>query len=321
MNEQNASISSSAGVHGKHVLISPCRDEAKYLQFCVDSVLAQTVPPSLWVIVDDGSTDGSAEMLDKIAEQHSWISVIHRSNRGRRLVGPGVIDAFYAGLESVDLAEFEYLCKFDLDLLLPTLYFERLLKRMSLNSRIGTCSGKPYFVKYDPPRLASEKCGDEMSVGMTKFYRVSCFIEIGGFVRGVMWDGIDCHRCRMQGWIACSWDEENLQFIHMRPMGSSDKDILKGRKRHGEGQYFMGTAFPFMLASCIFRLRHHPPVIGSLAMMWGYLSAMFLRKPRYDDRKFRKFLRKFQYESLIFGKRTAISRIEKGFRSKRWLRE
>ena len=77
--------------------------------------------------------------------------------------------------------------------------------------------------------------------GMTKFYRVSCFKAIGGFVREVMWDGIDCHRCRMHGWIACSWDEPDLRFVHLRPMGSSQQSIYTGRMRHGYGQYFMGT--------------------------------------------------------------------------------
>ncbi|MEO0770772.1 MAG: glycosyl transferase family 2, partial [Cyanobacteria bacterium J06649_4] len=82
-----------------------------------------------------------------------------------------------------------------------------------------------------------ERCGDETSVGRNKFYRRACFEAIGGFVRQVMWDGIDCHRCRMEGWIACSWDEPALRFVHLRPMGSSQKNIFTGSTRHGSGQY------------------------------------------------------------------------------------
>ena len=82
---------------------------------------------------------------------------------------------------------------------------------------------------------------------MTKFYRVSCFEAIGGFVREVMWDGIDCHQCRMKGWAACSWDDPELRFVHLRPMGSSQDSIFTGRMRHGYGQYFMGTGFLFIL--------------------------------------------------------------------------
>ena len=84
-------------------------------------------------------------------------------------------------------------------------------------------------------------CGDENSVGMIKFYRTACFKQIGGFVRELMWDGIDCHRCRMLGWIAVSWDDPDLHFEHLRPMGTSHKNWWTGRVRHGVGQYFMGT--------------------------------------------------------------------------------
>ena len=296
---------------GGYVLITPCRDEAQFVRFTVDSVMQQTVLPALWVLVDDGSTDGTGEILDELAAEHPFIRVIHRTDRGHRHVGPGVIDAFYAGLQTINMDDFDYLCKFDVDLLLPTVYFEKLIGKMKANPRLGTCSGKPYFVKQKPPRLTSEKCGDEMSVGMTKFYRVSCFKEIGGFVRGVMWDGIDCHRCRMLGWKARSWDEPDLQFIHMRPMGSSYKGILTGRIRHGAGQYFMGTSLLYLTASCIFRLSHRPLVIGSLASWWGFVSSMLTLKPRYEDLEFRKFLRAFQWDCLLRGKGAATKKIAK----------
>ena len=84
---------------------------------------------------------------------------------------------------------------------------------------------------------------------MVKFYRTACFQQIGGFVRELMWDGIDCHRCRMFGWIAVSWDDPALNFIHLRPMGTSHKNWWTGRVRHGVGQYFMGTGVSYMLAS------------------------------------------------------------------------
>jgi hypothetical protein len=138
-------------------------------------------------------------------------------------VGSGVIEAFYAGREAVRLEDFDYLCKLDMDLDLPVRYFELLMQRMESDPRLGTTSGKPWFVHPQSGALVPEHCGDEMSVGMTKFYRVACFKEIGGFVRQVMWDGIDCHRARMLGWIAESVDLEPFRFLHLRPMGSSHK--------------------------------------------------------------------------------------------------
>ena len=174
--------------------------------------------------------------------QLPYLRIVRRTDRGQRRVGPGVIEAFYAGLETVRIDDFDYLCKLDMDLDLPARYFELLMQRMESNPRIGTTSGKPWFVHPRSGALVPEICGDEMSVGMTKFYRVSCFKEIGGFVRQVMWDGIDCHRARMLGWIAESVDLEPIRFLHLRPQGASQKGIWTGRLRKGFGQYFMGTS-------------------------------------------------------------------------------
>ncbi|MEI6071901.1 MAG: glycosyltransferase family A protein [Verrucomicrobiae bacterium] len=293
---------------GKYVLITPCRDEAAYARRCIESVLAQSVLPALWVVVDDGSSDGTPALLAEYAAKHPWIRIVRREDRGKRAVGPGVVDAFYAGMATIRPEDFDFLCKFDLDLDLPKNYFEILIRRMEENPRLGTCSGKPYFEEGD--RLVSEKCGDEMSVGMTKFYRVSCFQEIGGFVREVMWDGIDCHRCRMLGWVACSWDEPSLRFIHLRPMGSSQKNILTGRMRHGFGQYFMGTGLFYMSASSAFRLAHPPLLIGGLAMWWGFVKSALAGKPRYPDPAFRKFLRAYQRRCLLVGKARATAELD-----------
>jgi len=302
----------SAGLaarYGRYCLISPCRDEAAYMRRTLDSVAAQTVPPALWVVVDDGSTDESPKILAEYAQRLGYLRVIRREDRGRRSVGPGVIDAFYAGLETVDQTPFDFLCKLDVDLDLPPRYFETLLQRMAAEPRLGSCSGKPYFT--DPSgRLMSERIGDEMSAGMTKFYRRTCFEQIGGFVREVMWDGIDCHRSRMMGWTVRSWDEPELRFIHLRPMGSSQHGILTGRMRHGFGQYFMGTGLSYMTASAIFRMTGRPWIIGGMAMWWGYISSALRGKPRFGDPEFRRFLRRYQWSCLVRGKSAATRRLE-----------
>jgi hypothetical protein len=223
-------------------------------------------------------------------------------------VGPGVIDAFYAGLDSVDLGDFDYLCKLDLDLDLPPRYFEGLILRMEANPRLGTTSGKPYFIHPRTGLLVPEVTGDEMSIGASKFYRTVCFREIGGFVREVMWDGIDCHRCRMLGWTAESVDEEPMRFLHLRPMGSSQKGIWAGRVRTGYGQYFMGTPPLYLTASAVYRLFEHPVLYGSIAMLWGYFSSAARGVARYDDPAFRRFVRRYQMQCLLLGKAEATRR-------------
>jgi len=326
---------------GRYCLISPCRDEAAYARRTLDTVTAQSVPPALWVIVDDGSTDQTPQILAEYAQRFDYIRIVRRESTPERRVGPGVIDAFYAGLDTVDTSKFDYLCKLDLDLELPSNYFEVLMKRMRDNPRIGTCSGKPYYpvaksqgpgaegrgqrqqsvagssslgpwplaIGPSPNGFISEACGDEMSVGMIKFYRRTCFEQIGGFVREVMWDGIDCHRCRMFGWVACSWDDPPLRFIHLRAMGSSHKGILTGRIRHGYGQYFMGSSLMYMTASALFRMTRPPRIIGGAAMWWGYVRSLLQRQPRYNDRAFRRFLRAYQWDCLLRGKARATQRL------------
>ena len=143
-------------------------------------------------------------------------------------------------------------------------------------------------------------CWDDKALPQT-----TCFEQIGGLLREVMWDGIDGHRCRMLGWIACSWDESDLRFIHLRPMGSSQKNILTGRKRHGYGQYFMGTGFIYMTVSAIFRMIHPPYLIGGLAMWWGYVHSWLTSKKRLDDPPFRSFLSQYQWACLSKGKAKA----------------
>jgi biofilm PGA synthesis N-glycosyltransferase PgaC len=292
-----------------YLLVSPCRNEADYMRLTLESVVSQIVKPDLWVIVDDGSTDETPAILQDYANRYPFIKIVTRENRGHRSVGPGVIEAFYYGYDQVDVSQFDFVCKFDLDLDLPPRYFEILIQRMNDNPRIGTCSGKAYFRDKTSGALISEKCGDEMSVGMTKFYRRTCFEDIGGFVRQVMWDGIDCHKCRQLGWIAVSWDEPELNFIHLRPMGSSQQGIFTGRMRHGFGQYFMGTGLLYMSASSVFRMLHPPYVIGGLAMLWGYIKSMFQRKPRFDDTTLVTFIQSYQMQCLLKGKHQATETI------------
>lgn len=293
----------------RYCLITPCRDEAAFARRTLASVTAQTVPPTRWVIVDDGSRDETPAIVAEYAAQFPFITLVRRVDRGHRKVGAGVIEAFNEGLATVDLDEFDYICKFDLDLDVPPGYFEGLMTRMEVEPRLGTTSGKPWFVHPRTGALVAEVCGDEMSVGMTKFYRTTCFREIGGFVSQVMWDGIDCHRARMLGWMAESVDEPSLRFVHLRPQGASQKGIWTGRTRAGFGQYFMGTAPLYYLVSAAYRMFQHPFLIGSLGMLWGYTSSALRGLPRYGDDEFRRFLRSYQYACLTSGKRAATEAI------------
>jgi len=291
----------------RYCLITPCRDEAAFARRTLDSVASQSIAPALWIVVDDGSKDETPAIVEEYAARLPYIRLLRRVDRGHRKVGAGVIEAFNEGLASIDLGDFEYICKFDMDLELPPGYFEGLMRRMEAEPRLGTTSGKPWFVHPATRALVPEICGDEMSVGMTKFYRTACFTEINGFVSQVMWDGIDCHRARMLGWLAESVDDETLRFVHLRPQGASQKGIWTGRTRAGFGQYFMGTAPLYYCVSAAYRIFQHPFLIGSIAMLWGYVSSALRGLPRYDDEAFRRFLRDYQHACLRHGKKAATA--------------
>ena len=117
-------------------------------------------------------------------------------------------------------------------------------------------------------------------------------------MREVMWDGIDFHRARMNGYRTAGFRDPELRIIHLRLMGSSDVNVYRGRMRWGRGQWFMGTAFPYIVASGVFRMREKPFVTGGLLIIVGYLIAALRRERRYEDLEFRKQLRRWQYARL-----------------------
>lgn len=299
-----------------YCIISPVRDEIRYARRTLDSVVAQTVPPDLWVIVDDGSTDGTSELLQDYAARYPFIQIVTRQNRGSRRVGGGVVEAFYEGWAVAEPHRHDFLSKLDLDLDLPLGYFEGLLAIMAADPRVGTVSGKAYYPGPSNPEgrfdgeLISENIGDDVSLGMTKFWRRECFEQIGGLIPQVLWDGIDCYKARMLGWKAYSTDRPDLRFIHLRPMGSSHKGIITGRQRWGSGHWIMGSLPLFVVATSVNRMRYRPYVSGGLAMLLGYAKAAMQRTPRLPDKRFRRHLRRYQWALMLLGKHRAMQRFD-----------
>lgn len=297
----------------RYCLITPCRNEAKYIETTLRTTCAQSVLPALWVIVDDGSTDETPEILARYAAQYDFIKVVKRQDRGKRAVGPGVVEAFYDGLSKVDLSQFDYVTKFDGDLEMPPRYFERAMELMEADPYLGNISGKLF--EYRGDHIEEDPSSDDNAVGPVKFYRVKCFQEIGGFVREVEWDGIDGHVCRMNGWIASSLDDPAMRIIHLRPMGSSQQNIHVGRMRWGRGKYFMGSAWYYVLASAIYRSLRRPYVIGGFWIFYGYLRAAVTGHQRYDNPECRRQIRRFERMQLLIGRGRALARENARIRS------
>lgn len=278
------------------LIITPAKDEAEYIERTIASLESQTIRPAKWVIVNDGSSDETGQLADEAAAKHDWIRVIHRKPGTKRRVGPGVIEAFYVGLSHQRLGDYDFICKMDADIEFAPDYFARLLSQFQRNPRLGTVSGKCWVPVEG--RLVLERTGDQFSHGVAKLYRRECFQEIGGFVREVMWDGIDCHTCRMLGWKAKSDPDPALRIVHLRLMGSSHRSVFHGRRRWGRGQYFMGTHPVYLLGIAGYRMLERPFVVGGLSILIGYFDAMVRRTPRYSNQLFRRFLHHWQLQRI-----------------------
>lgn len=287
------------------LIVSPCRDEERTLERTIACVRAQTVLPSEWVVVDDGSRDRTPEILARAARELPWLTVVRREDRGFRKVGGGVIDAFYEGLAAAR-PDYDFVAKMDVDLEFSPRYLELLLDEFARDPRLAAASGKVFRPEDD--HLVEEFIIDEMVAGQFKLYRRAAFEQIGGFVREVMWDGIDFHRARMEGWTTRSLPDPELRLLHLRLMGSSDRSVYHGRLRWGRGQWFMGSWFPYVLASGLFRMREKPYVVGGLLIVAGYLQAALQGAPRYGDDAFRADLRRWQgrrLRALLGGRRAS----------------
>jgi glycosyltransferase involved in cell wall biosynthesis len=285
-------------------VISPVRDEARFIRHTLESMIAQTVLPQEWLFVDDGSSDETRSIIESYAADHPWIRVISRENRGFRQLGSGVIAAFDFGRERLLSADFDYIAKLDGDMSFPPTYLEVMLRKLDREPRLAAVSGKVF--RPEEKGLVEEFMIDEMVAGQFKLYKRSVFDEIGGFTQTILWDGIDIHRCRMKGYTTLSFHDPNARLIHHRLMGSSDANVYKGRVRLGRGIWFMGYHPLYAFASGVFRMGERPYVIGGLIMIASYCYAGLRREAQFEDREFIRDLRRWQLRKL-FGLRTRSS--------------
>lgn len=278
------------------VIISPVRDEAALITKTLDSIVAQTVRPVEWVIVDDGSTDNTAALVQSYADKYPFIRLVKITDRGFRKLGGGVVAAFKFGLTQISSPSYDYIAKLDGDMSFGPRYLEIMFKAFDANPKLAAVSGKVF--RPEDGGYVEEWTIDSHVAGQFKLYRWTAFCDIGGFVEEVLWDGIDVHTARMKGWQTLSFDDLEARLIHHRLMGSSDKNVYKGRLRLGRGIYFMGYHPLYAVASGLFRMREKPFIIGGLLIIFGYIRAAVQRVPRYDNAEFRAYLQNWQLTQL-----------------------
>lgn len=259
-----------------YVVVTPVRDEERFIGETLVSMLAQTHRPLRWVIVDDGSTDRTPEILRRHTDSVAWITVVSTGSTQREL-GSAEVLAFQRGMAEVDASlPYEFIVKLDADLRLRPDYFEALLGHMAADPRWGIASGV-YCEERNGEWIPVEMPGYH-AAGASKAVRRQCFDDIGGFVARKGWDTVDEIRAGLRGWRTGHIDD--LLFHHLKPEGMA-MGTLQTQRFHGEIYYQTGGGFLFLLAKAGHRMvAGSPPVVGGLALLWGYLSPLLGRQAR-----------------------------------------
>jgi glycosyltransferase involved in cell wall biosynthesis len=290
----------------KYLIISPVRNEERYIEQTIKSVVSQTVLPKKWIIVDDASTDETPKIVKSYAEIYDFIFYLRKrdtlkiGNNGDRLLLAAEARAFNFALNYVDIKEYDFIVKLDGDLQLKKNYFEEIFRRFLKNPHLGIAGGHCYELRKG--KLVKEKVPNFHVRGATKIYRRECFEDIKGIEEVLGWDTIDELRAQMKGWLTRSFDEPKV--IHCRPIGSSG-GVLRGRIRDGVGCYFLGYHPLFMLLRASKQLFQRPYFIGGACMLWGYLKSYLSDEKRFYDEELRYFLRKQQLNRIFsFNRRT-----------------
>ncbi|HTV04891.1 MAG TPA: glycosyltransferase family A protein [Acidobacteriaceae bacterium] len=281
-----------------YVVITPVRDEEKHLASTIESMLRQTVLPKEWVIVDDGSTDGTAKILDDYAVHYPWIRSLHRQNRGFRKSGSGVMEAFADGYRTLQWRDWHFLVKLDGDLSFSPDYFERCFQHFDAEPRLGIGGGEIYHNL--SIGLTLEKNPRFHVRGATKIYKRACWEAIGGLWPAPGWDTIDEAKANMLGWKTSSFEE--LRLVHYRLTGSAE-GLLRDRVKKGLAYHISGYHPLFVMASCMRRMFQKPYLIGSIAICFGFLKGFCGRTPRVSDRHLISYIRRQQLRRL-FGLQT-----------------
>ena len=279
----------------KYVIVSPVRDEERYLEQTILGVVRQTVQPAEWIIVDDGSRDKTGAIIDRYALQYSWIRAVHRSDRGARIPGAGVMEAFHDGYDRLATSNWDYIAKLDGDVGLEPHYFERCFERFEADPKLGMCGGTMYCFKNGS--LVVEANPVFHVRGPIKLYKRSCWDAIGGLVKAAGWDTIDEVQANRLGWRTRSLVE--LKVIHLRPTGEV-QGVWRDGVKMGRAAYFSGYHPVFMLAKCVRRLFQRPYVIRAAAHGYGFLNAYVKRAPRVGDPALIRYVRNQQIRRLLF---------------------
>jgi glycosyltransferase involved in cell wall biosynthesis len=293
-----------------YVLITSARNEEAFIGKTLDSVVGQTVLPECWVIVDDGSTDDTAEIVERYAARYPWIELVRLPQRQNRNFAAKV-HAFNAGFERVHSLEFEAIGNLDADISFGPDQFEFLLQKLREDPSLGV-TGTAYNEEgFDSTKDSFES---ENSVhGACQVFRRECFSDIGGYLPsragGIDWIAVTT--ARMKGWKTQNFPER--RFCHHRRMGTAERGAVGAMFFYGEKDYYLGGSFTWQLFRVAYRMTKRPLLVGGLALLSGFCWAALRRVERPVASDLMRFHRREQMTKLkgILGSLIKFQKIEK----------
>jgi len=284
-----------------YVLITPARDEAQYIELTIASMLAQTARPVRWVIVSDGSTDGTDDIVAKYVVEHPWIELIRMPARSlRHFAGKAL--AFKAGYDRVASLDFDVIGNLDADVSFAPHHFESLVTQLAEDPRLGVI-GAPFregTFQYDYRFSNIENVW-----GGCQLFRRECFDDVGGYVpaKGGCIDHIAVVSARMKGWKTRTFTESIC--LHHRTMGTAQHGGLATKFRTGAKDHSVGNHPVWELFRMVYQMKQRPFVIGGLVLGSGYFWSTVTRVKRPVSKSL-----------VVFTRREQMQRLKKLFASK-----
>ena len=284
-----------------YVLITPARNEATFIELTIRSVIAQVVRPLRWVIVNDGSTDGTDDIVRKYTSEHPWIDLLRMPERHERHFA-GKVLAFNAGYECVRNLPYGAIGSLDADISFDAEYFSFLLQKLASDHALGLV-GTPFSdpsITYDYRFVSLEHVS-----GACQLFRRECFEQIGGYipVKDGAIDRIANIMVRMKGWKTRTFREK--VYVHHRAIGLAQNGRLKASLKDGAKDYTVGAHPLWMLFRIVYQMSRKPYVIGAMALAWGYILSYFKRRERPVTPELVRFTRQEQMrrlKSILTGK-------------------
>jgi len=293
-----SSQSGSAGALDRYVLVTPARNEAAFIELTLRSMVSQALKPLRWVIVSDGSTDGTDDIVSRYAAEHPWIELTRMPERRERHFA-GKVYAFNAGYERVKGLDYQAIGSMDADISFDPEYFTFLMGKLSGNPALGLV-GTPFRDEsmYDYRFVSIEHVS-----GACQLFRRECFEEIGGYVPmksgGV--DHVAVITARMKGWKTRTFTDKICE--HHRKIGTAQHGKLKSRYRDGALDYALGGHPLWEVFRTAYQMTRRPYLIGGLSLFAGYVRAAIRNESRPVSEELVAFRRREQMRRLraLFG--------------------